>query len=567
MKMMLPKFPRLLRARHTTMELAVDHLKSGNAVMISQFLVASQEVADRRVVDEELLMLLFRNQHSDPMSDEMRTVFYGVVPSDSRAGVRAELRAGVVRDVVGPECIVVTGGPVDRFVCAIENTDIHLITSMLADDRVREAIKPLCRRGSALIAACKVGNLAVVKMLLEHPVLAARADCQHNAPIFHARSGGHESVVQMLVADENHPAIADIRSPLGRTCKSTVRQKEAKCNSHLSFALMAACRRGGATLVGDLLETGTYPPRADVDDHQALIIACKLGHVGVVEQLLRPGDHAAHAGARNSLGFVLASQGGHKPVVRLLLDQGVPANSANSAAVWHASACGHIGLVRLLLHGVAHPAKADERHEGCTPLMIASQKGHGGVVGVLVETLSKTSQPDHRYKECLYVACASGYEEVARVLLTVTKADEKSLSAASRWGHTRIVDRLIHRGFDHRSPNCSALWYACEKGFVRIAKMLLQIQPVMRYYPASHQMSLLEVASKNGRHLVVQLLLEYRNIYTQADVGAAVVASVKRGSVETVVLLMSVVEPSASWDQYRRTAIEHARGAEMLDLL
>eukprot|EP00798_Chlamydomonas_sp_ICE-L_P012724 gene12724-15970_t len=147
-------------------------------------------------------------------------------------------------------------------------------------------------------------------------------------------------------------------------------------------------------------------------------------------------------------------------------------------------------------------------------------------------------------------------------LVTSMQADVESGK-----GNARIVASLyVEVGFKFRSQDCSALWYACRYGFVNTAKMLLQIQDVMRYDRASHQRSLLETASARGHHQVVSLLLtHYQN--TQDDVGAAVVASVKRGAVETVRLLKTVVEPSATWEVYRSTAILHATGIEMLELL
>eukprot|EP00798_Chlamydomonas_sp_ICE-L_P012742 gene12742-15991_t len=560
-----PEMPRLLRTRHDTIDSVVSHHVTGNAVMLSQFVVTSQEVGGRRVVDEDLLELFL--SHRNVVSDEMRTAFYGVVPSDSRAGPRAELRHGIVGGAMGTEHIAFHGGAAVRFMCAIENADTPLVTSMLADVEVREALGLICRRGDALIGACQVGNVAIVELLLEHRELGARANCQYNSPILHAREGGHESVVERLLADTKFPANPDTRTPLGRLCKRTVNREEKREASHRAVALFAACRQGDVTLVGELLETGLNPPRADDEDHEALIIACGLGYVGVVERLLRPGDNAALAHARNYLGFALASRGGHEPVVRLLLGKGVPANSANSAAVWHASAGGHIGIVRLLLLQVDQPAEADNSwHEGCSPLHVASQKGHVGVVQLLVDELSKTGEHEYRYKTCLQAACGAGHEGVVCVLLKVSTADEQSLTAARSRGNARIVARLIRRGFKFRSQDCSALWYACRYGFVNTAKMLLQIQDVMRYDRASHQRSLLETASARGHHQVVSLLLtHYQN--TQDDVGAAVVASVKRGAVETVRLLKTVVEPSATWEVYRSTAILHATGIEMLELL
>ena len=120
----------------------------------------------------------------------------------------------------------------------------------------------------------------------------------------------------------------------------------------------------------------------------------------------------------------------------------------------YASQYGNVDVVDALLDANADPNVCNK--EGESPLMIASQKAHVQIVRKLLDKKADINKKNGILKRtALYKACRYGRKNVVDVLLDA-KADTNicdhkgasPLMAASYWGHSRIVQKLLENNAD-----------------------------------------------------------------------------------------------------------------------
>ena len=163
----------------------------------------------------------------------------------------------------------------------IIHRDVMRKQSMLSDssgplERVKADLNVIAK--SLLVLAARHGNRMCVRELLKHDAMAACLDSEMmNDALIEAAAKGHEGVVRMLLEWPVHAARADCQD--GR-------------------ALIEAAAKGHEGVVRMLLE---WPPvhaaaRADCQYGLALIEAVKNSHIGVVRTLLERHEHAPIVG-------------------------------------------------------------------------------------------------------------------------------------------------------------------------------------------------------------------------------------------------------------------------------
>ena len=120
----------------------------------------------------------------------------------------------------------------------------------------------------------------------------------------------------------------------------------------------------------------------------------------------------------------------------------------------YASQYGNVDVVDALLDANADPNVCNKEDE--SPLMIASQKAHVQIVRKLLDKKADINKKNGILKRtALYKACRYGRKNVVDVLLDA-KADTNicdhkgasPLMAASYWGHSRIVQKLLENNAD-----------------------------------------------------------------------------------------------------------------------
>ena len=142
----------------------------------------------------------------------------------------------------------------------------------------------------------------------------------------------------------------------------------------------------------------------------------------------------------------------------------------------------------------------------------ASQNGEWGVASLII-TLTPPKKESLDYS--LYKASGKGHDGIVKMLLEAKGSGYSGLAPSSCNGHYKTVKMLLNQG----SPDLDgeretevnyALYGACDKGHVRIVKMLLEAKP--SHYQVS---DVLIVASENGYPSIVKMLLEAKAEHRQ----------------------------------------------------
>jgi ankyrin repeat protein len=179
----------------------------------------------------------------------------------------------------------------------------------------------------SLLSAAKGGNLAILKLFVEHGADINKPSCSTGLTlIFFAAEHHHYSIVKYLLED-GVPA--------------------AKQFSLRGAPLLTACRNGDVELV-KLLFDRRVQIGYDLRGHSktAMATAVSMGHTVVVNELLSRGaDFKAEEG--NLLRT--ACSGNNLELVRVLLDHGIDVNANNVCALTAAAPRGERGLFELLL--------------------------------------------------------------------------------------------------------------------------------------------------------------------------------------------------------------------------
>jgi hypothetical protein len=158
----------------------------------------------------------------------------------------------------------------------------------LAEELIRHHNSNVGKVGNenAMIVAVRAGNVNAVRLILELPGNAPRADCRDGEALVSAAIAGHAEAVRLLLEWPNHAPRADCRD---------------------GDALMWAAKNGHTEVVWLLLEWPIHAPRADCLDGRALVCAAEKGHAEVVRMLLKWPDHAPRADCQDFRAFELAA--------------------------------------------------------------------------------------------------------------------------------------------------------------------------------------------------------------------------------------------------------------------
>jgi hypothetical protein len=193
------------------------------------------------------------------------------------------------------------------------------------------------------------------------------------------------------------------------------------------------------------------------------VMMCVKGHAGGVRFMLLLGANK-DADAGQCVGMVdgssamfLASACGHTGVVRVLIEAGADTKKANvdgQTPLFTACGNGYKDVVELLLQAGADTEKANV--EGQTPLLAACANGRKNVVELLLQAGADTEKATVEGQTPLFAACANGHKDVVELLLQAgadtticTKRHWTPVSAAMHEGHLDIA-LLVQKHFRSR---------------------------------------------------------------------------------------------------------------------
>lgn len=322
---------------------------------------------------------------------------------------------------------------------------------------------------TALTLACAGGHEELVELLLARGANIEHRDKKGFTPLILAATAGHTKVVEILIREK-----ADLEAQSERT-KDT--------------PLSLACSGGRYEVVEILLKSGANKEHRNVSDYTPLSLAASGGYVSIIKLLLNQGAEInSRTGSKLGISpLMLAAMNGHTPAVRLLLDMGSDINAQietnRNTALTLACFQGRHEVVSLLLDrkaNVEHRAKT-----GLTPLMEAASGGYIEVGRVLLDKgadVNAAPVPSSR-DTALTIAADKGHLKFVELLLARNAAVEvknkkgnSPLWLAANGGHLSVIEVLYNAGADIDSQDnrkVSCLMAAFRKGHVKVIKWMV----------------------------------------------------------------------------------------------
>ncbi len=235
---------------------------------------------------------------------------------------------------------------------------------------------------TALVWACRKGNVDIVEILLNAGANVDTAGIYSWTALLVAVAGGHHDCVSLLL--EKRPNVNALDKD-GMT------------------ALTIACREGLNEIASALIISGAYVNIQDRAGDTPLIYAVKNGHRSVVETLLK-----RHAD--------IDIQGKER-----------------KTALYTAVEKGHVAIVKFLLS--ANPDVELSNKEGDTPLLKAVRNRQLEIVQLLLERKAKVSTTDRRGDTALHIGMRARSKAIVEALLRNPK-NSQLLYRANKAGET-----------------------------------------------------------------------------------------------------------------------------------
>ena len=317
-----------------------------------------------------------------------------------------------------------------KFTASIYATRNCGIFQMLLDHNADLTLADYCHR-SVLYWACTVGNIKLVKMLLEiKPDLVQMNEIRGRTELYTASGYGNTEIVQLFLQ-----AHADPNTP----------------NHYGNTPLHIASFRGHRQVVYLLLKAQADSNIRNIDGVLPLHSASQGGKVGVVELLLAKTDPNIPNKYGNTPLHIAAHEG-HQHVCETLFQALADPNIQNddgATPLHEASQQARLGIVELLLQAQVDPNIQDKK--GRTPLYIASSNGEQQIVELLLQAQADPNIQDKKGRTPLYIASSNGEQRIVELLLqakadcNICAEDEKTpLDSAIDNEHYQVIETLLH---------------------------------------------------------------------------------------------------------------------------
>lgn len=288
-----------------------------------------------------------------------------------------------------------------------------------------------------LLIAVREGHTGVVKELLQYGLDVKQQDSYRNTLLGIASEKGYASIVEILLSVGYNKDYIDESgwSPLHRAC----------LNGQVEVVRVLLQHRCDITRVSDNKFYQT-----------AMDIVSSLGYSEVVYELIVNGYPYCNQVYHLNGALKVSCRAGHIHVVRILISAGcrhVPKNvrSITETAIYYACMNSHATIVRYLLsHGIDEYKTLKESESILFDTIIA---GHINVVRVLLDANFFENIPRRGGFNLLHKACTVNCVEIAVMVLHRTNIDINELTTTTK---------------------ATPLFIACERGHVRVVRMLLK---------------------------------------------------------------------------------------------
>lgn len=264
---------------------------------------------------------------------------------------------------------------------------------LLIDKGADIRVKDNFYQRTPLIWASNLGDIELVKLLLEKGAQVNAEDIEKKTALVHAAHNGHQQIRELLLkygADpvylkiftkkiENNEEVEVANIEIHWTLQQT---KDPKTRN-----LLAAVALGDVNKVNNLLNKEIINKKIySLNDGTVLSWAAYCNQPRLVKWLIERGANVDPRSDHNLTPLIEAAHLGHLEVVKILVQNGADINAATkkgwTALMWSGER-GHVEVVRFLLQSGAD--KSLKNHRGKTALGIAEAKGQKEVVKILKE--------------------------------------------------------------------------------------------------------------------------------------------------------------------------------------
>jgi ankyrin repeat protein len=248
--------------------------------------------------------------------------------------------------------------------------------------------------------------------------------------------------------------------------------------------------------------------------------ASRNGETDVVEELIkRIGLDVNTRNLKKKNALYLACIYDNLEIVKLLLNY--ENIDLNICPVLHGSCnLNRIEIVKLLLKNEDIDVNVKRGDE--TALQGACREGHLEIVKLLLEKEDiDVNVRDYTDNTALHEACYGGYVEIAKLLINHKNIGmntiDKELDTCSRYNKVAILQFLLEKEGINVNVRAgyfeeTALMNACEKGYIEIAKLLINHKNIDVNLKNNKFETALELALKKGHTEIVNLLINHKTI-------------------------------------------------------
>ncbi|KAK6531910.1 hypothetical protein TWF694_003073 [Orbilia ellipsospora] len=276
---------------------------------------------------------------------------------------------------------------------------------------------------------CRLGDEAVMKLLLEHGSDISVFDDYGRSPLRFAVDGGHLGAVKLLLdngADVNDPVDYHGGTALhwaSRMGLVTIVQILLDYNANVAlrcydgYTALEYAQENGYKAVVALLSKQRLIVDEEYEQKTAIHRYSRLGNVDMVKSILDGGGDANALADGDTTPLHLAALRGHEIVVKLLLDNGAnpSAVAKDGRTILHrAVEGGNKAIVKLILS--FNPNLEARDAYGRVPLHWAARMGDEVLVKLLLDHGAKPTTEDNHGRSPLQQAVYGGQENIVKLL-------------------------------------------------------------------------------------------------------------------------------------------------------
>jgi ankyrin repeat protein/Cdc6-like AAA superfamily ATPase len=399
---------------------------------------------------------------------------------------------------------------------ACQEGHLDIVLKLLDKNINTEVTKCVDSGASPLYIACQEGHLDIVLKLLDNNINTEVNKCGDSgaSPLYIACQEGHLDIVLKLLDKNINTEVNKCRdngvSPLYVACHEghldivlTLLNKNIdtdvnKCRDSGASPLYIACQNGHLNIVLKLLNKNikTDVNKCKDDGVSPLYIACQEGHLDIVLKLLDKNikTDVNKCGDSGASPLYIACQEGHLDIVLKLLDKNIKTDvnkcvDSGASPLYVACQEGHLDIVVKLLDKNIKTDVNKCGDSGVSPLYIGCQNGHLDIVLKLLDKNINTdvNKCSNDGQSPLYIACLEGHDKIVKILLThgadINKSRDNGYSPLQIACHSNHIDVVVELlkvqnpkvDIDICDSNeCTSLFFACEKGYTNIARILLK---------------------------------------------------------------------------------------------